>query len=112
MLKMTIDPTRGRSVEDQLAIEAPYEFVVGYIGDDIQFSLANARIAVDELRRALAGTPVRGSTGNAWRVDADASKATLTVIAAGDDEIVHDLPTAVLLDALERWLAYLETRSR
>ena len=49
MLNMTIDPNGGRSVEDQLVIAPPYEFVVGYIGDDIQFSLANARIAFHQV---------------------------------------------------------------
>ena len=34
----------------------------------------------------------------------------MTVIAAGDPEPAYEIPTALLLEAMERWLNYLESR--
>src|SRR3954470_4468759 len=109
MLEMTIDPN-GASIDEKLTIEPPYEFVATFIGDDIQHMVENARSVVAELRGALAGKPMRDWSGNAWSVEADAEKATLTVLAAGEPEPKYELPTAKFLEAMERWLQYLESR--
>jgi hypothetical protein len=108
-LEMELDPS-GTHVTEELRIAAPYEFLVWFISCEVGHSVDGAHEWLGFLRKALAGQPVAGVDGNAWELDADAETATLTEFYLPAPGNAQTLPTAVLLEALERWLMYLEAR--
>src|SRR5205807_10033970 len=75
-LRMTFIPG-GKNVDDEVAIDPPYDFLVAFISTDIGHTASIAHALIEQVRDALAGQAV-SSSGNAWALDADASTATLS----------------------------------
>lgn len=97
----------GDGVHSELVVDAPYEFLVGFIAAEVGHSVDAAREWAGFVRDALAGKPVEGCEGNAWCLDANAETSTLRNEYVGPPADSGTLPTPVLLEALERWLAFL-----
>jgi len=110
MLKIRFDPT-GRIMDDRVIVEPPYELVANFIVRDIQASPTGARNCVRMLRAVIDGTgpPIEQETGNMWTMDADPTWTTLTN-DYGHPTLSVRVPTPWLLDAIERWHAYLIER--
>ncbi len=110
-LKMEMNPD-GKSVDDELLVEAPYDFLVGFVASEVGHSIDAAESWLGSVARALAGTPVESCEGNAWRLDADAATATLTNEYVGPPWHVGTLPTPMLAEVLERWVDFLKASGK
>jgi hypothetical protein len=91
-----------------ITVAEPYANVGVYIGQDIQHSVSGADHMLKVFREVIDGTrpPLVDDTGNAWTLDVDAKTARLTCYYATPVQIV-ELPTAWLVDAVERWRDFL-----
>ena len=110
MLKIRFDPT-GRTMDDRVIVEPPYERVGNFIVRDIQASPTVARSYVRRLVAVIDGTAphIEQETGNMWTMDADPAWTTLTN-EYGHPTLSVRVPTPWLVDAIERWHAYLIER--
>lgn len=110
-LKMETHAT-GDGVHGELVVDPPYDFLVGFIAAEVGHSLDAANEWAGFARQALAGKPIAGCEGNAWCLDANAEVATLRNEYVGPPAHIGVLPTPMLLDVLERWLAFLESSGK
>jgi len=99
----------GDEAEYELRIDPPHENVVSFIGAEINHNVDLAQAWIADLRKALRGDRV-ASMGNVFYVEADARMAKLTNEFVGPPDLVIEVPTPWLLDAIERWHAYLVSR--
>jgi hypothetical protein len=99
--------------DDEIIFEEPYTQLSRFIADDVQRSFSSANRLADRLRGIMAGTepPLVDATGNAWTMDVDANVARLICYHATPHSKV-ELPTAWLIDALERWRDHLIAKKR
>lgn len=98
---------------DEIVVEPPYENLGWFIANDVQRSVASSSRLIEMLKRVIAGVepPLVDETGNAWTMDIDPNVARLTCFFATPVAMV-ELPTAWLVDALERWRDHLIAQGR
>ena len=110
MLKIHFNPT-AKITHHRVVIDPPYEYVARFITDDIQGSVFGATSCARRLREVISGErePIECETGNVWTMDADREWTPLTNPYAPRPLTVR-LPTAWLLDAVERWRQHLIDR--
>ena len=107
-LKMEINPS-GSSVEGELFVEPPYEFVVSFVADEMGHDLRHVESWIERVKRAMAGERIDLGPGNAWGLAASEETVTLTNEYIEPPRNVRTLPTSMLLEVLERWRAFLAT---
>jgi|GEM_PF-1206283 len=107
MLTIRFDP-HGKSLDDRIKIDPPYEHVAQFIASDIQASVHGATRYATLLRDVVTGSraPIEDETGNAWTITADPAWTTLTN-SYGHRPLSVRLPTTWLIDAIERWCQHL-----
>ena len=107
MLTIRFDPA-GKSLDDRIKIDAPYDRVAQFIASDIQASVHGATHYAKLLREVVTGSraPIEFETGNAWTMDADPQWTTLSN-SYGHRPTSVRLPTSWLVDAIERWRQHL-----
>ena len=110
MLSIRFDPN-GRTLDERVIVSPPYELVGNFIVCDVQASPTAARDYVRMLRGVIDKTtpPIEQETGNMWTIDADPAWTTLTN-EYGHPTLTVRVPTPWLVDAIERWHAFLIER--
>jgi hypothetical protein len=100
-------------IDDEIIFEEPYTQLSVFFADDVQRSFTSADRLAAELRGIIAGTepPLVDATGNAWTMDIDANVAHLACYFATPHQFV-EVPTAWLVDALERWRDHLIAKKK
>ena len=98
-LRMELSPC-GKSVENEMFVEAPYEFVVSFVADEMGHDLRIVDQWIARVKRAMAGEPFELGPGNAWGLAASEETATLTNEYIEPPRNVRTLPTSMLLEVL------------
>lgn len=110
-LEIEFDPSQ-EYVRNEVKVGEPYEFIALFFDDELDRRIDAARHWMQYAKDALSGKPVSTGHGNAWGFDADAETATFTNLYIDEPENTFTIPTPLLVEAFERWIAYLEQRDR
>jgi hypothetical protein len=110
MLPMRFNTGAIRAHESRVTFDPPYEHVGSFFRSEVQ-SPAGARSYIRLVRDVIGRNrpPVECETGNMWTMDIDPEWTTLTNDYGTERQQVR-LPTAWLLDALQRYLAFRVSR--
>ena len=105
-LHMTITPGAS-GFEDELRIGEPYPQLKSFFRNEVSHRVRSCENWLADVRTALAGEPIDTGYGNAWKIEMDAKTARFhnAYEAAPFDRF--EMPTPLLREALERWLAHL-----
>jgi hypothetical protein len=100
-------------INDEILFEEPYTLLSLFFACDVQRSFSEAELLAAQLRGIIAGTepPLVDATGNGWTMDIDANVAHLACYFATPHQFV-EVPTAWLVDALERWRDHLIAKKK
>ena len=105
-LHMTI--TLGASdFEDELHIGEPYPQLKSFFRHEVEHSVRSCENWLADVRTALAGEPIDTGYGNAWKIEMDAKTARFHNAYEAEPLNRFEMPTPLLREALERWLAHL-----
>jgi hypothetical protein len=106
MLPMRMEKL-GRSARDCIFIEPPYELVKEFLCTEVQWSVAGATSYLKMLRAVMDGThrPLELDEGNAWALTGDGEWMTLSNDYGAPVSV--RIPTAWLVDAIERWRQFM-----
>lgn len=105
-LQMTITPGAAE-LEDEVRFGEDYALLANVIRHEIGHDVRSCEHWLEIARLALAVEPQDSGYGNAWCVEADATNARFHNAYAWAPGDRFEMPTPLLLEALERWLAHL-----
>ena len=105
-LEMTITPG-ARELNDEVQLGKPYELFREYIRHEIEHDVRSCENRLADVRLALAGEPQDIGYGNAWKIEMDAKTARFHNAYEAAPLNRFEMPTPLLREALERWLAHL-----
>ncbi|MCA9587540.1 MAG: hypothetical protein KC657_19570 [Myxococcales bacterium] len=105
-LHMTITPGAS-GFEDELRIGEPYPQLKSFFSNEVSHRVRSCENWLADVRTALAGEPIDTGYGNAWKIEIDATTARFHNAYEAEPLNRFEMPTPLLREALERWLAHL-----
>ena len=105
-LHMTITPGAS-GFEDELRIGEPYPQLKSFFSNEVSHRVRSCENWLADVRTALAGEPIDTGYGNAWKIELDAKTARFHNAYEAEPLNRFEMPTPLLREALERWLAHL-----
>ena len=103
---MTITPGAS-GFEDEPRFGEPYLRLESFFSDEVEHNVRSCENWLADVRTALAGEPIDTGYGNAWKIEMDAKTARFHNAYEAEPLNRFEMPTPLLREALERWLAHL-----
>jgi hypothetical protein len=105
-LQMTIDES-ATDFEDKVHVTGSYSGLKGFLRSEVGHDVRACENWLAEVQLALGGESVDTGYGNAWKIEIDAETARFHNAYEAPSDSRFEMPTPLLREALERWLAHL-----